>query len=484
MLRRFARFFALAVLLLTLAGCHNKKVQNPLANVGSKQPDKVLFDRAMEQMKSNHMDQARLVLQTLINTYPDSEYIARAKLAVGDSWYAEGGSAALAQAENEYKDFKTFFPNMPEAAEAQLKIADIHYRQMEKPVRDFTHAMRAEEEYRALILEFPDSKLVPQAKERLREVQEVLAEREFRIGRFYVLRQSWVAAIARLQSLVDSYPLYSGADEALYLLGNAYEQQVEQIRAARWNEAVKGKLIQEFTDKAAAAYSRILTRYPVTDRAGDAKKRLESLHRPVPTPTPEAIAQNKQEEASRKEVGRFGKMMLNMHRKPDTSVAARVGEPTLVDPKPTSAPELAKQNAAAVVAAATVVAAASHREGTGMVSVETVKPGEAPPPNQPVPRSDAQPGAAAPEEPSDVPELKPNVAPDAGAAATSPTTAAPPAQINEAAPDQAQHNQTTDAGSSSTASSASSSSSDNTDDKTASSSKKKKKKGLGKLNPF
>ena len=274
-------------------------------------------------------------------------------------------------------------------------------------------------------------KLVPQAKERLREVQEVLAEREFRIGRFYVLRQSWVAAIARLQSLVDSYPLYSGADEALYLLGNAYEQQVEQIRAARWNEAVKGKLIQEFTDKAAAAYSRILTRYPVTDRAGDAKKRLESLHRPVPTPTPEAIAQNKQEEASRKEVGRFGKMMLNMHRKPDTSVAARVGEPTLVDPKPTSAPELAKQNAAAVVAAATVVAAASHREGTGTVSVETVKPGEAPPPNQPVPRSDAQPGAAAPEEPSDVPELKPNVAPDAGAAATSPTTSTPPAQINE-----------------------------------------------------
>src|SRR5512141_1169862 len=156
--RRILAFLGLALLVVTLAGCHKKKVQNPLANVGSKQPDKVLFDRAIEQMKSNKMDQARLILQTLINTYPDSEYIARAKLAVGDSWYAEGGSAALAQAENEYKDFKTFFPNMPEAAEAQLKIADIHYRQMEKPDRDFNHAMRAEEEYRALIMEFPDSK--------------------------------------------------------------------------------------------------------------------------------------------------------------------------------------------------------------------------------------------------------------------------------------------------------------------------------------
>ena len=352
----------MALLVVTLAGCHNKKVNNPLADVGSKQPDKVLFDRAMDQMKHNHMDQARLILQTLINTYPDSEYIARAKLAVGDSWYAEGGSAAMAQAENEYKDFKTFFPNMPEAAEAQLKIANIHYRQMEKPDRDFTHAMRAEEEYRNLIKQYPDSKLVPEAKDRLREVQEVLAEREFRIGRFYFLRESWAAAIARLQSLVDDYPLYSGADEALYLLGSAYERQVDTIRAAKFDEVAKGKLIKEFSDKAAAAYARIVTRYPATDRAGDARKRLEALHRPVPTPTPEAIAQNKKEEESRRELGRFGKLKLNLHRGPDTSLAVRVGEPTLVDPKPTNAPDIVRANTAAIVAASGNTGSAGNRK--------------------------------------------------------------------------------------------------------------------------
>ena len=89
---------------------------------------------------------------------------------------------------------------MPEAAEAQMKIAKIHYDQMEKPDRDFTHAKRAEQGYRDMIQEFPDSPLLPQAKERLREVQEVLAEREYRIGRFYYVRQSWPAAIARLNS--------------------------------------------------------------------------------------------------------------------------------------------------------------------------------------------------------------------------------------------------------------------------------------------
>src|SRR5262252_4012858 len=194
---------ALGLTLALTTACTNKKVNNPLAKVDSKQPDKVLFDRGMDEMKHNHFEVARLDMQALINTYPESEYIARAKLALADSWYAEGGTTSMAQAEQEYKDFITFFPNMPEAAEAQLKIANIHYKEMEKPDRDYTHAKRAEDEYRQLILQYPDSKLVPEAKQRLLEVQEVLAQREYMIGHFYYIRESWPAAIARLKSVTD-----------------------------------------------------------------------------------------------------------------------------------------------------------------------------------------------------------------------------------------------------------------------------------------
>src|ERR1700733_6736886 len=258
MMRRNFIVLLLAFLLALTVACTNKKSQNPLANVGSKQPDKVLFDRSMDAMKHNRFDVARMTLQTLINTYPDSEYIARAKLAVADSWYAEGGTTAMAQAEIEYKDFRTFFPNMPEAAEAQLKVANIHYQEMEKPDRDYTHAMRAEEEYRALIQEYPESKLVPQAKQRLREVQEVLADREYGIGKFYFLRMSYPAAIARLQTLVDRYPLYSGADQALFLVGQSYEAEIEVIRRnPRVNEVTKSKMIEGLTKEAADAYGRI-----------------------------------------------------------------------------------------------------------------------------------------------------------------------------------------------------------------------------------
>ena len=125
---------------------------------------------------------ARLDLQTLLNTYPESEYQMRAKLLVGDASFKEGGAVALTQAEAEYKDFITFFPNTPEAAEAQMKVADIYYMQMEKPDRDPKNAEQAEREYRTMIQQFPDSTFVPRAKQRLRELQEVLARRQFPVA--------------------------------------------------------------------------------------------------------------------------------------------------------------------------------------------------------------------------------------------------------------------------------------------------------------
>lgn len=483
MLRRIPLIFVLGMLLVLSVACTNKKSVNPLAGIGSKQPDKVLFDKAMDAMRHNRFDVARLTLQTLINTYPDSEYIARAKLAVGDSWYAEGGTAALAQAEQEYSDFEIFFPNMPEAAEAQLKIANIHYQQMEKPDRDYTNAKRAEDEYRKLILQYPESKLVPEAKQRLLEVQEVLAEREFEIGRFYYLRESYPASIARLQTLVERYPLYSRADEAYYLLGQNYEGQIARMRLAPTcdvhgmprgctTEAVKSRYIAELTKNATQAYDQILTRYPLMDRTDDAKKRLTALHQPIPRPTKAAVAQNKAEIDSRSESTALQKMMGLVKKGPDVSAASRVGDPPLVDPE---------------VVAATSVIRRETLEAAGMsdksVGVEVIKP------NQPdtTPATDATPpggspfgnAAAATATPPpagpDPNELKPNVPADPNE--LKPTDSGdpalpPPPQVNEIQP-----------GPSSSSATASADSTPATD-KDISTSKKKKKTGLKKIIPF
>jgi outer membrane protein assembly factor BamD len=469
-------FLGLMFCVLAFAlGCTNKKSVNPLANIGSKQPDKVLFDRAMEAMKHNHFDVARMTLQTLINTYPDSEFIARAKLAVADSWYAEGGSTAMQQAEIEYKDFRTFFPNMPEAAEAQLKVANIHYQEMEKAERDFTHAVRAEDEYRALIQEYPDSKLVPQAKQRLREVQEVLAEREYDIGRFYYLRPAYPAAIARLKTLIDRYPLYSGADEALYLLGQCYEGEITAIRKnPRASEASKEKYIEGLTKEAAAAYGKIITRYPAMDRALDAKARLEALHQLVPRPTRAALEQNKKEMASRQSAGLMSNMLGGFEKHPSVAKAARVGEPTMVDPVPETATEVLRQM---------TVAAGG---GGNNINVVTTNPG-ALAPNQEAPRSDTP--AVTPD--TTAPTGQPAIAQDAAAATAElkPNVADPNelkpnvvADPNALPPLQQSNQLDSNGGATSPASSSAATKSEEMAD--ISTSKKKKKRGLGKLNPF
>ncbi|MGC9292008.1 MAG: outer membrane protein assembly factor BamD [Acidobacteriaceae bacterium] len=326
---------------------HHKKPLKPaddaLATVNSQQPDKALFDRAMIALKKGKFDVARLDLQTLLNTYPDSEYQMRAKLAIGDTWFKEGGSASLEQAESEYKDFITFFPNQPEAAEAQMKVADIYYKQMEKPDRDPTKALRAQEEYRQMLLQFPDSTLVPQAKQRLREVQEVLADHEFNIGSFYLSRDNYSASIARLQSLIDDYPLYSHADEALLGIGDAYAAEAHVVQQLHMDAAARERLGALYTERAAKAYDRIILQYPMMPHADDARDHLEALNQPIPEPSKEAIAQSEAQEQSRSIINLKYKAILLITSRPSTLQASRIGEPSLTDPPPVLAPQVVKE---------------------------------------------------------------------------------------------------------------------------------------------
>src|SRR5580692_6491065 len=175
-----ARYFLFVILmagLLTSCGFRAKKYDDPITK-DTKQPDKVLFDRAVNDIEHGRFEIARITLNTLINTYDSSEFLAKAKLAIADSWYREGGTNGNAQAEAEYKDFILFYPQMQEAAEAQNRICLIHYNQMTKADRDDSQAVRAEFECKQVIEQFPNSKFVPQAKQTIRNIQEARGEHE------------------------------------------------------------------------------------------------------------------------------------------------------------------------------------------------------------------------------------------------------------------------------------------------------------------
>ena len=303
----------------------------------------MLYDKAEVAVKKGHYDVARLDLQTLLNTYPDSQYQMRAKLAIADSWYREGGTAALTQAESEYADFRVFFPNAPEAAEAQMRIGDIYFRQMDKPDRDYAKAVHAEEEYRRMLTDYPDSVLVPEAKQRLREVQEVMATREAEIGAFYESHNNWPATIARYETVVDTYPQYSHMDDVLVGLGDAYEAEARYVRSLKLPEAGKARLEKVYDDQAAAAYRKVVLEHSASAHVEDAKDRLAAMNLPIPTPTPEQAAASSALEVSRAQYRLKDRATLLLLHKPDTVTAARVGDPPLTDAKPTYAPAVTRQ---------------------------------------------------------------------------------------------------------------------------------------------
>ncbi len=473
-------------------GKHPKKKKNvdlsanPLAGVNSKQPDKELFDKAMAAMKKGRFDVARLDLQTMLNTYPESEYRMRAKLAVGDSWFKEGGAAAMTQAEAEYKDFITFFPNAPEAAEAQMKVADIYYQQMEKPDRDYNNTQRAEQEYRAMINQFPDSTLVPRAKQKLRDVQEVLAERETQIGLFYVSREQFPAAIARLQTVVDTYPLYSKSDQALLGIGDAYLGEARNIQnIPHLPGAMKERMRAVYQDKAAAVFAKVVTRYPMAPHVEDARDRLVAMNRPVPEPTSEALAENDAEERSRQPLHFTGKTLGFIKHGPTVVEAVHVGEPSLEDPKRTLAPDINRENVAILTNAINAGRPVAHPSG----AIAPTAPNEPPRSDQPnsaplqlqTPQGGtgvgvqivSAPSGSAKEDPNAV--LKP-VGPASTEVPAAEKPAEPPTQVNDIKTGGATATPITPPGKKVKKPKA--------DLGDESSSKKKKKKGLDKLNPF
>ena len=340
-----------------------EKKLDPIAAQDANLPDRQLYDKALGQIKKGHFDVARLELQNMLATYPDSQYQMRAKLAIADSWYKEGGTAALAQAEAEYSDFRVFFPNAPEAAEAQMRIGDIYFRQMDKPDRDYAKAVHSEEEYRRMLTDYPESKLIPQAKQRLREVQEMLATREASIGDFYVTRSDWPAAIARYKTVLDTYPLYSHMDDVLIGIGDSYEAEARAVRAQNMLEAAKAKLETDFDGKAAAAYRAVVLQHSASPHVEDARDRLDMMHLAAPTPTADELQASQALENSRSSYHLQDRARLLFFHQPDVVAAARIGDPPLADPKATFAPTITREIVAefneALRPGSTAVAAAS-----------------------------------------------------------------------------------------------------------------------------
>jgi outer membrane protein assembly factor BamD len=432
-----------------------KKVNKSTSADNTAEPDKVLYNRALEDIKHGRQEVGRLGLQTLINTYPDSEYLAKAKLGIADSYYKESGTANMAQAIQGYKDFIVFFPFLPEAAYAQLQVANAHYQQMAKPDRDRSEAKAAEDEYQTFLTKYPKDPLAPKAEQRLRDVQEIIAEGDYRIGYFYYVKGDKRAAASRLVTIAKRYPLYSRSDRVQWMLGDIFERS-------------------EHKEIAALYYGNIVKDYPLSSLAQNAKNKLVAFKVPVPQPDPKALAwMTAEQNAPRQRDGLVKKPLALVRSGPHSEMvaSAKNGAPNLEPESEASGIDILSGGGK------------SQLGGSGgarnTAVVETVTPGGAAPPAEVTPAPDAaapastQPPAAGEASGATAPATPPATDTNANPAATTGTGSEQPAKADAAATD---GSQSADANKADGTQSA-----DGKDSKESSS---KKKKGLRKVIPW
>ncbi|HEX8422125.1 MAG TPA: outer membrane protein assembly factor BamD, partial [Pyrinomonadaceae bacterium] len=220
--------------------------------------DRQLFEVAAKEARRSKYEEARYLFNVIITTYPDSAYLPHAKLAIADTFYLEGSTSSLIQAANAYQEWLTFFPTDPLADEVMLKVAEVEMRQMGLPDRDVAHARKAEQRLKALLQQFPNTALRPDAQIRLTEVQENLGMHSFQVANFYMDRyERGVApnpkgAQSRYREVIEKYPNFSRRDRVLYLLANTYVLEEEPDEAAKYfQEIVRNFPDSEYAEKAA-----------------------------------------------------------------------------------------------------------------------------------------------------------------------------------------------------------------------------------------
>src|SRR5262245_12259345 len=194
-------------------GCGAKRTQIP---PGTADADKFLFTRGEEEFKDKNWVKAREYYRQIVDNYPQSTFRPDAKLAVGDTYIGEHSTESLVLAENEFREFLTFYPTNPRADYAQYRLAYAYSQHMLAPERDQSSTREVVKELQVFLDRYPNSKLMPDARKLMREAKDRLSEASYRVGYYYFRIHWYVGAIARFREVLANDPEYTHRDDVYF----------------------------------------------------------------------------------------------------------------------------------------------------------------------------------------------------------------------------------------------------------------------------
>ena len=245
-----ARALCLVALAALAAACATGPKRPP---VGAEEPDKFLYEFGQAALKDKRWFAAREYFRQLIDSYPQSPFRADAKLGVGDTYLGENTAESQVLAINEFKEFLAFYPTHERADYAQYQLGMAHYNEMRSAARDQTETREAIAEFTTFVQRYPNSRMIGEARARLREAKDRLSEHDFRVGQFYLRsRMSLPGAIDRFNTILKNDPEYTRRDEVYYHMAQALVQVGQPAAAIPYLD----KLVSEFEQSEYLARAR------------------------------------------------------------------------------------------------------------------------------------------------------------------------------------------------------------------------------------
>jgi outer membrane protein assembly factor BamD len=250
----------LALSLGCLIGC--EKEYRPVSAFDYSEKAKRDYDAAMDDFDAKNWESARQKLAEVKRNYGYSRYARLAELRLADADYEQD---KFAEATAGYKAFVHDYPNDPEIPYARYKVTMTQYDAVSASFllppleeRDLAYVNDAHASIRAFLNDYPNSENAPQLAYMQSVVTGLLARHELYVARFYLSRDKFPAAVARIQYSLRSYPDSGLEPEGLVMLGEVYLKTKER-------------------EKARVVLELVLTRYPTSPFVVPAKHYLERL---------------------------------------------------------------------------------------------------------------------------------------------------------------------------------------------------------------
>jgi outer membrane protein assembly factor BamD len=252
--------------------------------------DQVIWEAGQKALEKKDWESARQHFKRIIDAFPQSQYAPSARLALGDTYVAEGGTSNDILSIGAYREFLTLYPSHPKSDYAQFQVAESYFRQKSGADRDQTQTLHGLEEYERLLDLYPGSPYIEQARGRIKELRQNLARAEYMAGYFYQkTRQYCRAAVARYEGILKDYPDFDDLDLVLLHMAECLHAQ------GRTAEALPhlGRLLEDFPESAQAETARSLMEEwsnepppPPAPAGAGAVPSPEASPAPLPSPVP------------------------------------------------------------------------------------------------------------------------------------------------------------------------------------------------------